>query len=96
MTLVIQVSISPLSLRHPSASSIELTVKLEYNAAAEEFNTLLQHLEATGLHVEVRPGYEQTILLFVKAPSSLLGNRVYKLRYVFLNVLSFLVLFFII
>ncbi|PNP56289.1 hypothetical protein THARTR1_03814 [Trichoderma harzianum] len=48
--------------------------------ATNEFTALLKNLEDTGLHVEVRPGYEQTILLFVKAPSALLGNRVYKLR----------------
>jgi hypothetical protein len=61
-------------------------VKLDYDAASKEFITLLHDLEATGLHVEVRPGYEQTILLFVKAPSELLGNRVYKLRYATLHV----------
>ncbi|UKZ83987.1 hypothetical protein TrVFT333_011803 [Trichoderma virens FT-333] len=53
---------------------------IDYETATKEFTALLQNLEATGLHVEVRPGYEQTILLFVKAPSALLGNRVYKLR----------------
>ncbi|KAL6693891.1 calcium-activated chloride channel domain-containing protein [Trichoderma pleuroticola] len=52
----------------------------DYETATNEFTALLKNLEATGLHVEVRPGYEQTILLFVKAPSALLGNRVYKLR----------------
>ncbi|KAK4082415.1 uncharacterized protein Triagg1_2227 [Trichoderma aggressivum f. europaeum] len=52
----------------------------DYETATHEFTALLKNLEATGLHVEVRPGYEQTILLFVKAPSALLGNRVYKLR----------------
>ncbi|KAL6856371.1 calcium-activated chloride channel domain-containing protein [Trichoderma novae-zelandiae] len=54
--------------------------EIDYYEAAKEFTALLQSLEATGLHVEVRPGYEQTMLLFVKAPSALLGNRVYKLR----------------
>ncbi|KAL7785510.1 calcium-activated chloride channel domain-containing protein [Trichoderma ceciliae] len=53
---------------------------IDYDEATKEFITLLHNLEATGLHVEVRPGYEQTILLFVKAPGGLLGNRVYKLR----------------
>lgn len=57
-------------------------MEIDYDEATKEFITLLQNLEATGLHVEVRPGYEQTILLFVKAPSELLGNRVYKLRYI--------------
>lgn len=58
----------------------------DYYEAAKEFTALLQSLEATGLHVEVRPGYEQTILLFIKAPSALLGNRVYKLRYALLEM----------
>ncbi|KAH6603133.1 hypothetical protein Trco_007908 [Trichoderma cornu-damae] len=60
--------------------SSNLIVELDYDAATKEFIALLDSLEATGLHVEVRPGYEKTILLFVKAPSGLLGNRVYKLR----------------
>ncbi|EFY96896.2 transmembrane protein 16K [Metarhizium robertsii ARSEF 23] len=53
---------------------------IDYDAAAKEFNCLLDNLEAAGLHTEVRPGYEQTILVFVKAPSQLLGNTVYKQR----------------
>lgn len=60
-------------------------MKIDYDAATKEFIKLLQNLEDTGLHVEVRPGYEQSILLFVKAPSELLGNRVYKLRYNYLH-----------
>jgi hypothetical protein len=63
----------------------KLTVKIDYDAATKEFVKLLQTLEDTGLHVEVRPGYEQSILLFVKAPIELLGNRVYKLRYEYLH-----------
>ncbi|KAK5996205.1 hypothetical protein PT974_04634 [Cladobotryum mycophilum] len=52
----------------------------DFEAATEEFNALLQNLEAAGLHTEVRPGFEQTILVFVKASRHLLGNRVYKSR----------------
>jgi anoctamin-10 len=41
---------------------------------------LLVDLEEAGLHTEVRPGYERSILVFVKAPRQLLGNSVYKER----------------
>ena len=51
------------------------------DTAVEEFKTLLVDLEEAGLDVEVRPGYEQTLLIFVKAPRELLGNTVYKSRY---------------
>lgn len=50
------------------------------DVATREFNHLLDNLEAAGLHTEVRPGYEQTILVFVKASEQLLGNAVYKQR----------------
>jgi len=52
----------------------------DYDAAAKEFSLLLDSLEAAGLHVEVRPSFEKTILVFVKAPEQLLGNTVYKSR----------------
>ncbi|PNY25588.1 Uncharacterized protein TCAP_04471 [Tolypocladium capitatum] len=53
---------------------------LEYEVATKEFNSLLDNLEAAGLHTEVRPGYDQTILVFVHASKQLLGNTVYKFR----------------
>ncbi|KND86309.1 Uncharacterized protein TOPH_09067 [Tolypocladium ophioglossoides CBS 100239] len=53
---------------------------VEYEAATKEFNSLLDNLEAAGLHTEVRPGYDQTILVFVQASKQLLGNTVYKSR----------------
>lgn len=53
---------------------------LEYDAATKEFNALLDNLEAAGLDTEVRPGYDQTILVLVKASRQLLGNAVYKFR----------------
>lgn len=53
---------------------------VDYDAAAKEFSLLLDSLEAAGLHVEVRPSFEKTILVFVKAPEQLLGNTVYKSR----------------
>ncbi|KAH6971014.1 calcium-activated chloride channel-domain-containing protein [Ilyonectria sp. MPI-CAGE-AT-0026] len=52
----------------------------DHNEAIEEFKTLLQDLEETGLHTEVRPGYGQSLLVFVKAPRELLGNAVHKSR----------------
>ncbi|KAG5926749.1 hypothetical protein E4U42_002985 [Claviceps africana] len=53
---------------------------LDYDVASKEFARLLDCLEAAGLHAEVRPGYDQTILVFVKASEQLLGNAVYKQR----------------
>jgi hypothetical protein len=55
---------------------------LAYDDAVKEFKTLLADLEEAGLDVEVRAGYEQTLLFFVKAPRDLLGNYVYKSRQV--------------
>lgn len=52
-----------------------------YETAMEELSLLLDSLEAAGFHTEVRPGYEKTILVFVKAPKQLLGSTVYKSRY---------------
>ncbi|ATY58483.1 Anoctamin TMEM 16 [Cordyceps militaris] len=53
---------------------------IDYDVAIEEFRELLQDLEEAGLHTEVRPGYDRSILVFVKAPRQLLGNWVYKER----------------
>ncbi|KAJ6438786.1 FAD dependent oxidoreductase domain-containing protein [Purpureocillium lavendulum] len=53
---------------------------VDYDVAAKEFNVLLDSLEAAGLHTEVRPSFEKTILVFTKAPTQLLGNTVYKSR----------------
>lgn len=52
----------------------------DYNVATKEFIRLLDCLQAAGLHTEVRPGYELTILICVKASEQLLGNAVYKQR----------------
>ncbi|KAF4464893.1 IST2 [Fusarium albosuccineum] len=52
----------------------------DHDPAIDEFKSLLADLEDAGLDVEVRPGYEQTLLVFVKAPRELLGNTVYKSR----------------
>ena len=52
----------------------------DYDVATKEFRDLLLDLEEAGLHTEVRPGYDRSILVFVKAPRQLLGNSVYKER----------------
>ncbi|KAF5675794.1 IST2-like protein [Fusarium heterosporum] len=41
---------------------------VDHDTAIAEFKTLLADLEEAGLDVEVRAGYEQTLLFFVKAP----------------------------
>lgn len=48
--------------------------------SVKELTTLLNELESAGLQTEVRAGYDQTLLIFVKAPRELLGNTVYKSR----------------
>ncbi|KAM4065502.1 calcium-activated chloride channel domain-containing protein [Hirsutella rhossiliensis] len=50
------------------------------DSAAQGLATLLSHLEAVGLHTEVRAGHDQSLLVFVKAPREILGNAVYKSR----------------
>lgn len=50
------------------------------DAAARDLTTLLDHLEAVGLHTEVRAGHDQSLLVFVKAPREILANAVYKSR----------------
>jgi anoctamin-10 len=54
--------------------------EIDHDTAVKEIKTLLQDLEETGLHTEVRAGYEQTLLIFIRAPHELLGNWVYKSR----------------
>ncbi|KAF5597917.1 IST2 [Fusarium pseudocircinatum] len=50
----------------------------DHDTAIKEFKTLVADLEETGFDVEVRAGYEQSLLVFAKAPRELLGNAVYK------------------
>ncbi|KAF5675361.1 IST2 [Fusarium circinatum] len=54
----------------------------DHDTAIKEFKTLVADLEETGFDVEVRAGYEQSLLVFAKAPRELLGNAVYKSRQV--------------
>lgn len=53
---------------------------LEPGTATEELTLLIQDLESAGLETEVRAGHDETLLVFVKAPRSLLGNTVYTSR----------------
>ncbi|KAF5974043.1 IST2-like protein [Fusarium bulbicola] len=50
----------------------------DHDTAIKEFKALVADLEETGFDVEVRAGYEQSLLVFAKAPRELLGNAVYK------------------
>ncbi|GJC94848.1 plasma membrane channel protein [Colletotrichum higginsianum] len=53
---------------------------VDAETSVKELTTLLSDLESAGLQTEVRAGYDQTLLVFVKAPRELLGNTVYKSR----------------
>ncbi|KAK7054370.1 hypothetical protein VNI00_003564 [Paramarasmius palmivorus] len=53
---------------------------VDYDTAMGEFTALLTDLEAIGLHTEVRTGYDQSLLVFVKAPKEVLRETVYKSR----------------
>ncbi|ORY03332.1 hypothetical protein BCR34DRAFT_573600 [Clohesyomyces aquaticus] len=52
----------------------------DHDVAIREFNLLLKDLEAVGLHTEVRAGYDQSLLIFTKAPKELLGSTIYHSR----------------
>jgi len=54
--------------------------EVDCEKAVQELTTLLTDLQSTGLQTEVRAGYDQTLLVFAKAPRELLGNTVYKAR----------------
>ncbi|KAK1976069.1 calcium-activated chloride channel-domain-containing protein [Colletotrichum cereale] len=54
--------------------------EVDSETAVRELTTLLSDLESAGLQTEVRAGYDQTLLVFAKAPRELLGNTVYKSR----------------
>ncbi|KAK3307797.1 calcium-activated chloride channel-domain-containing protein [Chaetomium strumarium] len=50
------------------------------DVASKEITILTQDLESVGLQTEVRPGRDQTLLVFVKAPRNILGSYVYDSR----------------
>lgn len=59
-----------------------MLILVDHDTAVTEFKTLVADLEETGFDVEVRAGYEQSLLVFAKTPRELLGNAVYKSRQV--------------
>lgn len=59
-----------------------MLILVDHDTAVKEFKTLVADLEETGFDVEVRAGYEQSLLVFAKTPRELLGNAVYKSRQV--------------
>lgn len=65
---------------------------LDDDVAIQESATLLEDLESVGLHTEVRPGYDKSLLVFVKAPQELLGNSVYQSRYAIAFLPNYIVL----
>lgn len=66
---------------HPPKDLSRINLRLlDTNVAVEEFTQMIQHLEAAGLHTEVRAGYDQSLLVFIQAPRELLGNMVYHSR----------------
>ncbi|KAH6888396.1 calcium-activated chloride channel-domain-containing protein [Thelonectria olida] len=52
----------------------------DHDVAVDEFKTLLEDLESAGFDTEVRAGYDQSLMVFVKAPHDLLGRAVHKSR----------------
>jgi anoctamin-10 len=59
-----------------------MLIEAEAEIATAELSKLIRDLHSAGLNTEVRKGYDQTLLIFVQAPKDLLGNTVYKSRYV--------------
>lgn len=57
-----------------------LISRLDYHNSISELSAILHKLETTGLYTEVRPGFDQTLLIFVQAPRDVLGSAVYKSR----------------
>ncbi|PFH61331.1 hypothetical protein XA68_17633 [Ophiocordyceps unilateralis] len=50
------------------------------DTAVEDYVALINRIESIGLHIEVRAGHDQSLLLFVKAPHEILGNAIFKSR----------------
>ncbi|KAI6780350.1 uncharacterized protein J7T54_005452 [Emericellopsis cladophorae] len=53
---------------------------VDTETAEREVTVMIDDLETAGLLTEARAGYEQTLLVFVKAPRELLGKYVYRSR----------------
>lgn len=54
--------------------------RAETGGAADEFRTLIHHLEGRGLQTQVRHNHGQSLLVVIRVPRNLLGNEVYRSR----------------
>ncbi|KAL2370550.1 plasma membrane channel protein [Blastomyces gilchristii SLH14081] len=54
--------------------------KVDKNEAKEQFKKLIRVLSDVGLQTEVRPGTDQSLLIFVKAQEKSLGEAIYRSR----------------
>ncbi|OJD24561.1 hypothetical protein ACJ73_04080 [Blastomyces percursus] len=54
--------------------------KVDKNEAKEQFKKLIRALSDVGLQTEVRPGTDQSLLIFVKAQEKSLGEAIYRSR----------------
>ncbi|EEQ86196.1 plasma membrane channel protein [Blastomyces dermatitidis ER-3] len=54
--------------------------KVDKNEAKEQFKKLIRVLSDVGLQTEVRPGTDQSLLIFVKAQEKSLGEALYRSR----------------
>ena len=54
---------------------------IDLHVATKEVITLTEDLESVGFQTEIRAGYEESLLVFVKAPRNILGTAVYNSRY---------------
>lgn len=52
----------------------------DQDRACDELNLLLSDIASVDLNIEVRAGYDQTLLIFVQTPRDLLGRTVYRSR----------------
>ncbi|EDN11058.1 transmembrane protein [Histoplasma capsulatum] len=53
---------------------------IDKNEAKEQFKKLIRALSDVGLQTEVRPGIDQSLLIFVKAQEKYLGKALYRSR----------------
>ncbi|PKS08641.1 hypothetical protein jhhlp_005028 [Lomentospora prolificans] len=67
-------------MRNLSLGLYSTNPKVDTDRAAKEVTTLIQDLASVGLQTEVRAGFDETLLDFVKAPQELLQTTVYNSR----------------
>jgi hypothetical protein len=68
-------------LRAAALQSLLDALDPDIDVASKEITVLTQDLGSVGLQTEIRPGRDQTLLVFVKAPRNILGRYVYDSRY---------------